>query len=393
MPDEILPELSVTGSRPSGGFTYDLSNPYGNELADAFYEALRQFGAPEAQPLTVLPEVQVTPPKRQPLEGTLLLAGASAGDQPREEMALHEASRAFGLPTAAPLASEETLARQLGITVEQLRQPVTESPVKPRAPAPVAEVLPEARVTPRPSQLVRARMGSGMDIGFSILAEHLLLPWAFEKLGLKTRPDDPVAETVLEEARVTARPTVRSPRSPALDLLPELQVSAPAALDVLDVAMVEATRPQKRPSLSLGPSYGITRTPEQLVDPLVGSAPANRSGIRVPGALQGVAGQRVGNLTRTRRAPATRGAAGVPASLAVPFAPYLGLALADLAAPLTATGGSAGTITPVSTDTCNCSEKKKQKKKRKPRSVCYRGSYTETSKSLRKVRRESIPCT
>lgn len=45
-------------------------------------------------------------------------------------------------------------------------------------------------------------------------------------------------------------------------------------------------------------------------------------------------------------------------------------------------------------DGCSCSaEKKKRKKKREPRSVCYRGTYTETSKSLRKVRGERIRCT
>lgn len=47
---------------------------------------------------------------------------------------------------------------------------------------------------------------------------------------------------------------------------------------------------------------------------------------------------------------------------------------------------------PTDADSCSCA-KKKPKKKREPRAVCYRGTYTETSKSLRKVRREQIPCT
>lgn len=46
------------------------------------------------------------------------------------------------------------------------------------------------------------------------------------------------------------------------------------------------------------------------------------------------------------------------------------------------------------TDECSCGgQKKKPKKKRKPRTICYRGTYRETSRSLKKTRGEPIPCT
>lgn len=47
---------------------------------------------------------------------------------------------------------------------------------------------------------------------------------------------------------------------------------------------------------------------------------------------------------------------------------------------------------PTSADTCNCAKKKK-KKPRKERDVCYRGTYVETKKGLRKTRLEEISCT
>jgi len=40
-----------------------------------------------------------------------------------------------------------------------------------------------------------------------------------------------------------------------------------------------------------------------------------------------------------------------------------------------------------------CRERAKRKrKKREPRKVCYRGTFTETKSSTRKVRKEKIPC-
>jgi hypothetical protein len=40
-----------------------------------------------------------------------------------------------------------------------------------------------------------------------------------------------------------------------------------------------------------------------------------------------------------------------------------------------------------------CRERAKRKrKKREPRNVCYRGTFTETKRSTRKVRKEKIPC-
>lgn len=48
---------------------------------------------------------------------------------------------------------------------------------------------------------------------------------------------------------------------------------------------------------------------------------------------------------------------------------------------------------PKASDPCNCvAQKPKKPKPRKPRTVCWKGSYTETSRSLFKNRREKIPC-
>jgi len=43
-------------------------------------------------------------------------------------------------------------------------------------------------------------------------------------------------------------------------------------------------------------------------------------------------------------------------------------------------------------DQCSCGTKKKKKNKREPRTVCYRGTYTETKKGLIKKRLEEVPC-
>lgn len=48
------------------------------------------------------------------------------------------------------------------------------------------------------------------------------------------------------------------------------------------------------------------------------------------------------------------------------------------------------TRTPTKADTCSCA--KKPSKPRKPRTVCYRGTYTETSSGLSKSPKEEIPC-
>lgn len=41
---------------------------------------------------------------------------------------------------------------------------------------------------------------------------------------------------------------------------------------------------------------------------------------------------------------------------------------------------------------CKCTGTRNKGKPRQPRSVCYRGTYIETAKGLKKVRREQVPC-
>jgi hypothetical protein len=49
-------------------------------------------------------------------------------------------------------------------------------------------------------------------------------------------------------------------------------------------------------------------------------------------------------------------------------------------------------MTQLQPEHCNCPKGVRTRTPRKPRTVCYRGSYTETSKGLSKVRREQVPC-
>jgi len=46
-----------------------------------------------------------------------------------------------------------------------------------------------------------------------------------------------------------------------------------------------------------------------------------------------------------------------------------------------------------SVDNCDCSKgKRKESKPRKARSECWKGSYIETAKGLKKTRREQVSC-
>jgi len=147
----------------------------------------------------------------------------------------------------------------------------------------------------------------------------------------------------------------------------------------------------------------------------------SRSGAAMPGT-----GRNTGSGTRpgTSRAPTSRRTPGIPRTTA--GAPVVSLdallspvlrsltrrtapvrnARAGIGATSPGTGTRPGTAPQTqpqpdplmnypgrrtSTDECECPKKKKSKP-RTPRSQCWKGSYIETAKGLKKTRREQVPC-
>lgn len=62
------------------------------------------------------------------------------------------------------------------------------------------------------------------------------------------------------------------------------------------------------------------------------------------------------------------------------------------ALPSTATGSYFGGVTGTKSKTCTCAKPRRRSSKKKPREVCYRGTYTETSTGLRKRKARKVPC-
>jgi len=344
---ELLPELRVTdtiGENDGGSYRAPASQPV---------EPRGRGGTPRS----TRPDPSALPA----IEGDYLPAGGSAGAQPLPEIEVIGAPRAFGLPTEGQFASAETIAAQIA------RGQQRDIP------------LPEAKVTakPRPSQLARLRPRVAGDIGFAIVAEHLLLPWAFERLGLRTGPTPaPAPLEVLEEIEVSA---------PALlPQLPTAEVVAPALLDVLEPALVSATRP----TASLGPRYGVTSRTGSAARP----ASTVRSDLGVADDLQ-VSARPESRVSRpTRAGTSTR----LSTPTALPIASDLGLPFANAPAPRPAVGEGIGAAPP-GVDTrqreCSCDEEEKPKKKQKrDRKKCYKGTYTERSRSLSKSPRVQVSC-
>jgi hypothetical protein len=131
-----------------------------------------------------------------------------------------------------------------------------------------------------------------------------------------------------------------------------------------------STRPASAPTAGPGTARAPTRValpnlgaPKLLVDALVAAA---------AGAIRG--------RSRRARAPSFGIGATNPAT-----GPATGGALA----PLTF-GGFPGFATATRTDDCTCDKPKR--KPRAPRAECWKGSYVETARGLRKTRRERVTC-
>jgi len=192
---------------------------------------------------------------------------------------------------------------------------------------------------------------------------------------LRDRPRPPFPQTPADSLpRPDLRPNPRT-RQPAPDvgsnpiapprLLPQPQpqaVPTPTASPSTSTRPLPASRPLPvpRPSTIAWPYL----LPILAALPRPSSRPANRNPLTdSPGLSRpGTSGD---TLTQIRPAPRPL-TAPLPQPLASPI------------------GGSS--------DPCKCTRSSKPKRKRKPRSVCYRGSFTETRASTLKVRKEQIPC-
>jgi hypothetical protein len=210
------------------------------------------------------------------------------------------------------------------------------------------------------------------------------------------------------------RGRVAQPAAPAVPRGRPVTISRP--LVVPEARVVSRSPPVPR---SLPPP-GTTFPPPQNVSlpaPIPATRPAALPAIAqyvIPAALLGVLSQtgaaaRAGSQTQIRPAtprpafpsPAIPGTLPVTLSPAVPglgsiTLPGIGPSPNPLTnpatLPLTALNPAVAQSPAQDLDR-QCRERAKRKrKKREPRSVCYRGTFTETKRSTRKMRKEKIPC-
>lgn len=372
---EVLPELVVEDSPPphempppiSGGSAYGYQQNIENEMSwpTWYIGSDNQVHSPDeafAPPLPeVLPEVVVTPRPAPPAPRVVVPPPAIAAALP-----------------LVPIAA--IVAEAINWGMEQFRRPnlADERPVY--VPPVELEVLPELKVEatrpPAPPSTRRPTATPGD-------------PWPFNLDPLEWYPDAPGQRPFFpdfgDRPSVDEPGTVRVPGTgPApLELEPRTAptpgtrpgVGAPElrpAPDPLELPFgLPGGSPLDSPDVWFAPEIQ-PRIPS--LDPLEQPLPApvktpTPGGFDVP--WPGLPGYDLLPGTDLVSAPAP-GENRRPEAVLDPFAD-------PLRAQPTA-------------DPCSCAKAKKPKKKREPRSVCYRGTYTETSKSLRKVRGERIPC-
>jgi len=339
----ILEEARVTAEMPPWGWT-DPMRPWADPSATPWGEAF-------APPLPVLPEVVVTPapkpvaPPPAPVGSTVL--------QTLSRVALPIVGLLMPMPSGGPRAGE-------------LNEPL---PGSPQRPIPLPEVKVIGTRPPRPP----APTASPSD------------PFPFNLDPLEYYPELPGQRPFVPDFGAEPRPAPLRIGDPGL-------VADPG----LDPELAPAPRPQERPFTSPDPFELVPLTapgfqPRPLLDPGFESLPRTgtspRPGTRPfpdPGYFAAPIGDPFFDLAPLAPPRAAPRSPSVPraAPISNPF---------DLASPLQPF--ALEEPRPTKADGCNCAaEKKKPKKKKKPRTICYKGSYTERSKSLRKVRREQIPC-
>lgn len=148
----------------------------------------------------------------------------------------------------------------------------------------------------------------------------------------------------------------------------------PIVLPDVDIRVPAATIPVPSPPTLIG---GILRSPiTRAVLPAVMSAAGVRLLSRAPAQTQTV------NLTGL-------GSGFLPGSSAS-FDSF-----AAAAQPLLALAGSGGGLTPVEARVQECiarCQQPRRRRRRRARTVCYEGTYRETSRGQRKLRRREVPC-
>lgn len=201
------------------------------------------------------------------------------------------------------------------------------------------------------------------------------------------------------------RGRVAQPAAPAVPRGRPVTISRPQVIPQPRVI----TRPFPQPS-SLPPPGATFPLPGNVARPA--AIPAARPGVipavaaaAIPAALGLLIGSQTAARSQTYSPPSTIPGVGVGPLPGVMNPPQLGrvelpgvgpspLPLPNLAtAPLTSFQAAVAQSPAQELDRqCRERAKRKRKKKREPRSVCYRGTFTETKSSTRKVRKEKIPC-
>jgi len=314
----------------------------------------------------VLPEVIVTAPKPKPAPPPPVTV-TEAITSVLGRIVSGVAGLLVPLP-AGPQARDEApilFPRTPGITAS----PMTPTPIEPQLPL---EVLPEVKVSPpRRPPVMRPPTAEPAD------------PFPFNLDPLEYYPELPGQRPLVPLPGDQRRPGTVRVGDPGLfgapDFAREIAPVPRPRQRPLPAPGAPFLVPFTTPSFTTGP--GIDLGPQSLPRPGI-SPRAEPRPLPAPRFLETPVGDPFVDLAP--RSPPR--AAPAPTPRPVLFDAPIGMPGLD---PLPLEEPRPGEA-----DRCSCTkEKKKKPKKRKPRAVCYRGSYTETSNSLRKVRREQIPCT
>lgn len=203
--------------------------------------------------------------------------------------------------------------------------------------------------------------------------------------GKFVNPKGPTRTGIGEGDSFTPFDDRRDERSPAVDR------SSVPTLGVRSIGLGWAPFLDSMPELSVEASGAPERANSLAVDPL----PLTSPGASVPSS-QPAARTTPQRSLNPQAQPKTR----------PNLDPFLGDPLSNIAPrkplqfkPSERPRQSVGTLelpqaqpVPKEDPACKCKPKKKDNKKRKEREVCYSGTFTETKKSTRKVRRRKVPC-
>lgn len=205
----------------------------------------------------------------------------------------------------------------------------------------------------------------------------------------------PISGPPLPDRRTGRDPDTLGNPAPVGDVLPAYDVGG------LPEVVVTGRAPRVFPSPALwfspDPIPGMGLDPFPLEDPRGEPAPEPSVSRRPDPVAQPIPWETPFDepLPRAEPAPAPAPRARPPVvapPTVLPIGPYGGEPLAPALMPSPELATPPVFSRPPA-DPCNCQESKpKKKRKKKPRSVCYRGTYTERATGLQKRRRERVDC-